>query len=46
VQTGTRKLIRVYSWSGPNINSPEVKEFRAAASKTAYDKARELRWID
>jgi hypothetical protein len=46
VQSGTRKLIRVYSWSGPNINSPEVREFRAAASKAAYDKARELRWID
>jgi hypothetical protein len=33
VRTGTRKLVRTYSWSGPNINSPEVQEFRAAASK-------------
>ena len=45
VQTGTRKLVRTYSWSGPNINSPEVKEFRAVASKAAHDKARELGWI-
>lgn len=46
VLTGTRKLVRTYSWSGPNINSLEVQEFRPAASKAAYDKARELGWID
>ena len=45
VQTGTRKLVRTYSWTDPNINSPEIKEFRAAASKAAHDKARELGWI-
>ena len=45
-QSQTRQLVRTYSWVGPKVNSPEVREFVAAARDAAYCEARELGWID
>jgi len=45
-QSQTRQLVRKHSWVGPNVNSPEVREFVAQAGDAAYCEARELSWID
>ena len=42
----TRKLVRTYGWFGLSVNSPEVREFVATARGAAYEKARELGWIE